>query len=273
LNRISIITHIILLAWTVFTIFPIFPLILAAFTGKLFFLNLTLSDFSLDFFEKVIAVMGNAYFNSLITAVGAVAINIPSCALAGFAFARFKFRGKMQLYSTLMIIQSVPIVSGIIGILFLFKSYGLVNNLAPLAIMGAVSTIPINTWFAHDYFRRLPKDLEESAEVDGASKAQAFSKITLPLATPLLVTMGLMTFISTWNEFILANILITRKSLFTYPIALLAFGTEATTSPVGTYHWGYLAAGSLLGLLPILAASIFLRKFLIEGLTRGALKA
>jgi len=272
LNKISILIQIILLAWTVFTIFPLFPLIFAAFTGKLFFLNLTPSDFRLDFFEKIVAMMGNAYFNSLIIAIGAVAINIPSCSLAGFAFARFKFKGKLQLYNTLMVIQSVPIISGVIGLFFLFKSYGLLNNLVSLAIMGAVQSIPINTWFAHDYFRQLPKDLEEAAEVDGASKIQAFLKITLPLAAPLLVTMGLITFIITWNEFILANIFITRKSLFTYPIALLAFGTEATTSPVGTYHWGYLAAGSLLGLLPILIASIFLRKFLIEGLTRGALK-
>ncbi|MGB9622535.1 MAG: carbohydrate ABC transporter permease, partial [Candidatus Bathyarchaeia archaeon] len=172
-----------------------------------------------------------------------------------------------------MLIQSIPMTAGLIGFFVMFKTYGLLNNLFSLSIVGALSVIPINIWFATDYIRKIPRELEEAAQIDGASRLQLLIKVILPLATPLLVTMSLFAFIATWNEFIYAVVLITKSSLFTYPIALLALGTEAVSAPVGTYRWGFLAAGSFIGCLPILITFVLFRKYFIEGLTRGALKA
>lgn len=239
----------------------------------MYFINIEFGDFTLRYFVEVISMMGNAYFNSLVASLGAVALNVPLCLLAAYAFARFRFRAKATLYKMQMFIQSIPLTAGLIGFFVLFKTFRLLNNLFSLSIVGALSVIPINIWFATDYIKRIPKELEEAAKVDGASHLQVLRSITLPLATPLLVTMSLFAFITTWNEFIYAVVLITKGSLFTYPIALLALGTEAVTAPVGTYRWGFVAAGSFLGCLPILAVFTLFRRYLIEGLTKGALKA
>lgn len=267
-KTVNAVTYLCLLSWTFFTISPFVSLTLTAFTGRTYWTNLELEGFNTSHFQEVISVSGYSYVNSLITAFGAMMINVPICSLASYAFSRFNFRAKKALQNLLFVVFAVPLITGFIPLFILFKNLRLINTLTCLVLIGATLPIPLNTWFAQRYFDTIPRELEESAMLDGCSKIQSFMRIVLPLAAPALVTMSLISFLMTWNEFLLAVILISSPRNFTFPAALTGVGATY----YGGFRYGILAAGSVLGLIPMLIFFTLFRKLLVKGLTQGAVK-
>ena len=142
----------------------------------------------------------------------------------------------------------------------------LLNSLAGLTIVYASTSVPFSTWMLKGYFDTIPKEMEEAAYVDGASRWTTFWRIVLPLSAPALVVTALFSFMTAWNEFILASTLMTDARLYTLPVAL--------QQQVGDFHtnWGQFAAGAILTSAPVMALFYALQKHLVGGLTAGGVK-
>ncbi len=143
---------------------------------------------------------------------------------------------------------------------------GLLDNLAGLVLIYSTTSIPFCVWMLKGYFDTIPKDLEESALIDGASRTLIFYKIILPLAKPALAVTALFSFMTAWNEYIQAATFMNRELSYTLPVALRNF--------VGQFaqDWGLFAAGAILVSIPIVALFFILQKYLVSGLTAGSVK-
>lgn len=230
--------------------------------------------FTLDNFVQVVTttdasggwLFGRQLFNSVLVAVLTSAVGIGLSCTAAYSMSRFAFPGRdagMQLF---LVTQMFPGVVMLIPLYILLDELGLLDSLTGLALVYSTTAIPFCTWNLKGYFDTIPKDLEEAARMDGASQWVIFTQIVLPLARPALVVTGLFSFMTAWNEFILAATLMSDERSFTLPVVLQGyvgdFGTE----------WGRFAAGAILVSLPVMALFFALQRHLVEGLTAGGVK-
>ena len=169
----------------------------------------------------------------------------------------------MQL---LLITQMFPATLMLVPLYSILKTFGLLDSLGGLVLVYATSSLPFCVWMLKGYFDTIPRELEEAAIMDGATPLQVFIKIVLPLARPALAVTALFSFMAAWNEFILAATLLNDTARFTLPVALQRYVGEYKT------EWGHFAAGALIISAPVMALFFVLQKFLVGGLTAGAVK-
>src|SRR5215472_9608595 len=155
---------------------------------------------------------------------------------------------------------------GTIGAYAQIRTLGLADSLGGLIAAYPSFTIPFVTWLLMGYFESIPVELEEAAMIDGATRFGAFRRVILPLAAPGVLAASLYAFTQAWNEFLYALVFITDVRLRTLPVGLSTFITG------DVYGWGYLMAGAVLTTLPVIAAYIYLQKYMVEGLTAGSVK-
>lgn len=232
------------------------------------------SAFTLEHFEAVIFtrdeaggwLFGRQLANSLVVSLATSAVGIGLSCTAAYSMSRFAFPGRdagMQLF---LVTQMFPGVVMLIPLYILLDTLGLLDSLAGLALVYSTTAIPFCTWNLKGYFDTIPLDLEEAARMDGANQWTIFTRIVLPLARPALVVTGLFSFMTAWNEFILAMTLMGDARSFTLPVVLNSyvgdFGTE----------WGRFAAGAILVSLPVMGLFFLLQRHLVEGLTAGGVK-
>lgn len=192
---------------------------------------------------------------------------------AGYAFSRFRFIGRKYGLLTLIILQMFPAMMAMWALYMLLNflsrwTGGIVGfNLLGLTLIYTGGGIPFNIWLIKGYLDSVPRELEESAYVDGASKWQTFTQVTLPLMGPILVVVSVLTFIGAYNDFLIPSIVLLDDSQYTLAVGLRSFIS-------GRYdtNWAEFAAASVLGALPILVLFLSLQRFLVEGLTKGAVK-
>lgn len=195
------------------------------------------------------------------------------CALAAYAFSRFRFPGRRTGLFTLILVQIFPQVLAVVSIYLLLLSIGRVvpalglNSHAGLVMVYLGGAIGINTWLMKGYFDTIPYSLEESAMMDGASRFVCFTRIILPLVRPILVVVFILTFIGTYSDFILARVLLQGNEQYT-----LAVGMNLFIGDQYSKRWGVFSAGSLIASLPIVTIFMLLQKQLISGLSQGAVK-
>ena len=146
------------------------------------------------------------------------------------------------------------------------RNLGLANSLAGLIAAYPSFTVPFVTWLLMGYFESIPEELEEAAMIDGATRFGAFYRVVLPLSMPGVLAAGLYAFTQAWNEFLYALVFITDGKLRTLPVGLASFITG------DVYGWGSLMSGAVLTTLPVIAAYIYLQKYMVEGLTAGSVK-
>jgi len=204
--------------------------------------------------------------NSILVASVSTLISVVFAALAAYALSRLKFIGSGLLTSFLLITYLLPATLIFIPLYQTLTTLGIVNTYAALMLTYPTFLLPFATWVLIGYFRSIPVELEEAAMIDGASRFYAFWKIVLPLAAPALLAVALFAFTTAWNEFLFAFVFITSESLRTLPIGLqsLVFGD--------ILPWGTLMAASLLTAIPVAVLYIYAQRFLVEGLTVGAVK-
>ncbi|NOY24435.1 MAG: sugar ABC transporter permease [Oligoflexia bacterium] len=211
-------------------------------------------------------LFGRQLFNSIFVSVVTSAIGIVLACTAGYSLSRWSFPGRDAGMSLFLITQMFPGVVMAIPLYILLDKLGLLDSLTGLALVYATTAIPFCTWNLKGYFDTIPKDLEEAALMDGADRWTIFTRIVLPLARPALVVTGLFSFMTAWNEFILAATFMGDERSFTLPVVLQSyvgnFGTE----------WGRFAAGAILVSVPVMALFFLLQRFLVEGLTAGSVK-
>ncbi|MEA3356725.1 MAG: carbohydrate ABC transporter permease [Candidatus Bipolaricaulota bacterium] len=205
--------------------------------------------------------------NSFIVASLATVISVVVSAMAGFAFSnRYRFKGKGALMGIVLGIFMIPIVVNTIPLYITLQSIGWLNTYWALILPYQALILPLNVFLMRNFFNTIPKELEESAMVDGCSRFGAFRRVTLPLAWPGLAVASMFAFRFSWNEFVFAITFISGRKMRTFQAALYWFmGLEKAS-------WGYLTAGVIVGMIPVvLMFFIFQRRF-IEGLTMGAIK-
>ncbi|MFO8154414.1 MAG: sugar ABC transporter permease [Thiohalospira sp.] len=213
-------------------------------------------------------------WNSLKIAGGAAFANMLLSAMAAYAFSRLRFAGRRPGLLTILLVQMFPqLLANVAIFLFLvnvsnyfpFMGFGTQLGLFLVYLGGALGA---NTWLMKGFFDTVPKELDESARVDGATHGQVFVRIILPLSLPILVVAGLLSFIFLFNEFILASILLGQADAN----QTLATGLYRFIDQNYGQQWGPFAGGALLGSIPTLALFLFLQRYIVSGLTAGGVK-
>jgi len=229
------------------------------------------NSFSLENYQNILNYQAGLWTyvgNSLAVAALAIVFVIVLAVPAGYGLARFKFRGKEALFLVLLLPLMIPYQSILIPIYMMFAKIGLANTHVGLAIIHTILQIPFSVYLMRNSFEGIPKELEEAAVVDGGTSFQLFSRVALPLVLPGIVTIGLFAFITSWNEFLAALIVMNKETLFTVPIMLVG----VRTGHLGAVDWGTLQAGVIISIIPCIAIYVFLQKYYVSGLLSGAVK-
>lgn len=226
--------------------------------------------------------------NSVIVASISSIIVVTLCALAAYSFSRFRFRGRRLGLISLVIVQLFPNMLAIVALFLLLQGIGNalpapgitipglgefqptrlgLNSLGGLILIYTGGALGFNTWLMKAYFDTVPYDLDESALVDGATHFEAFRRVVLPLVRPILAVIGILTFIGTYSDFLLARVMLTSTENFT-----LARGMSLFIAGQFNQQWGVFSAGALVGALPIVVVFLLLQKQLIGGLAQGGVK-
>jgi arabinogalactan oligomer/maltooligosaccharide transport system permease protein len=205
--------------------------------------------------------------NSAVVSVATTLLGVFLACTAAYAFSRFRFPGRRVGMMSFLVSQMFPGTLMMIPLyIILVKWLGLGSTRIGLVLVYATTAIPFCVWMLKGYFDTIPKDLEEAALIDGAGPVRIFWRIVLPLATPAIAVTALFSFMTGWNEFILAATLMDKETMYTAPVGLRFF--------VGGFsqQWGYFAAGAIVVSIPVVALFLFLQKYIVSGLTAGSVK-
>ncbi|NEO82856.1 MAG: carbohydrate ABC transporter permease [Spirulina sp. SIO3F2] len=208
--------------------------------------------------------MFNSGLVSLVSTLLCLAIGAP----AAYTLARLKLPGESLILGVVLIVSLFPYVLLFLGLLELVKFLDLGNNYLALIVPYTAINLPLTILVLRSFFQQLPKDLEDSAKVDGYNTVQMLWKIVLPMTVPALVTTGILTFIFAWNEFIFALTFITQDQLQTIPIAVAKIGGASAYE----IPYGAIAAATILGTLPLIALVLIFQRRIVQGITAGAVK-
>ena len=224
--------------------------------------------FAVENYEQLLSKTAFAawYGNSVTVAVSSTLLATAVGTIGAYALARLRFLGRGFLASATLITYLVPPSILFIPLYKQMQGLGLANSLAGLIAAYPSFTVPFVTWLLMGYFESIPEELEEAAMIDGATRFGAFYRVVLPLSMPGVLAAGLYAFTQAWNEFLYALVFITDGKLRTLPVGLASFITG------DVYGWGYLMSGAVLTTLPVIAAYIYLQKYMVEGLTAGSVK-
>lgn len=206
----------------------------------------------------------NSAFVSFTSTLLCLALGTP----AAYALARVQLMGKRILIASILIVTLFPAVLLFLGLLEIVQYFNLANNFLALIIPYTAINLPLTILVMRSFFEQLPKDLEDSARVDGYNTYQMLLQILLPMTVPALVTTGILTFISAWNEFIFALTFISRESMKTIPVAT----AQLSGASVFEIPYGPIAAATILGTLPLVLLVLFFQRKIVQGLTAGAVK-
>lgn len=273
----------VLIIVSVLTLYPIlWVLKMALKKGQSFAMtvNPLPTEFSLDNFIGVIGrteggtwLFGHQLFNSIIISAATTLIGVFLACTGAYAFSRFRFPGRQAGLMSFLVTQMFPGVLMMIPLFVILQKLGAVtggfiglNSIWGLVMVYSTTAIPFCVWMLKGYFDTIPKELEESALIDGASQIQIFIRIILPLARPAIAVTALFSFMTAWNEFILAATFMNAETAYTLPVTLRSY--------VDAYHtdWGYFAAGAIIVSVPVMALFFALQKNLVGGLTAGGVK-
>ncbi|WP_406202969.1 carbohydrate ABC transporter permease [Kitasatospora sp. NBC_01560] len=264
--------NVIALVLLVFFIFPVYWMFATAFKQNKDIISRTPVfvplDATLEHFQKAVDAphFWTYVTNSLIVTIGAVIGSLVIATLASFAIARMRFRGRKGFVLVVMAAQMAPWEVMIIAAYLLVRDMDMLNSLVPLTALYLMMMLPFTIWTLRGFIAAVPKELEESAMVDGCTRTQAFMKVIFPLLAPGLMSTSLFGFITAWNEFPLVNILNKKDEFQTLPLWLSSFQTNFGTD------WGATMAASTLFSVPILILFVFLQRKAVGGLTDGAVK-
>lgn len=202
--------------------------------------------------------------NSVIISLGATFFSLLLNSMGGYAFAKFRFQNKNKLFKLLLSSMIIPGQVTMLPVFLLLKNLGLINTYWAIIVPGMASIFGI--FLIRQYALSIPDSLIEAAKMDGATEFQIYYKIILPLCKPILVTLGLFTFMGTWNDFLWPLIVMTDANMYTLPVALANLSSEHVQDTE------LLMAGSLITILPVLIVFLALQKYYIKGIMLGSVK-
>jgi arabinogalactan oligomer/maltooligosaccharide transport system permease protein len=268
--------HLVGMIAVVYAAFPIVYVVSASLTtdGTLtgsnqLFATVSAANYTALNATKFWAWMGNTLVVAVATSIGTVVM----AAAAAYAFSRFRFLGRRIGLTSLLIIQMFPQVLAFVAIFLLLitlgevvPALGLDSRLA-LIMVYLGGALGANTFLMYGFFNSVPKEIDEAAKIDGATHAQTYWTIILPLVVPILAVVGLLSFISSFAEFVVARVVLQTEENWT-----LAVGLYSMVSSQKDANWGLFAAGAVIAALPVLLLFMFLQRYIVSGLTAGAVK-
>lgn len=264
--------YVLLIGIAISMLYPFFAMVNLSFaddsaifsqTSKLFYGNLTLENYQNVFAQIPLA---RYFFNSLVVASVTTFFTVIFAAFAGYAFARLNFKYKNVLFLTILITMLIPPQVNIIPLFFLMRELHLINSYAALILPGIFGGFGI--FLMRQYFLGFPKDLEESARIDGCNLFETFFKIALPLALPTVATLAIFTFVTTWNSFMWPLIVTNTESMRTLPVGLAIFKGSFREVTL----WGELLACSVICAIPVIGVFLAGKKYFINDIMQGGVK-
>lgn len=210
------------------------------------------------------ADMGRYFVNSVIVASGATFLSLIFNGAAGYAFAKLRFAGRDRLMQLLLASLLIPAQVTMIPLFGMMKAFGLVNSYASVIIPGMASLFGI--FLVRQYALSIPGELLDAARIDGASELRIFRSLVLPLLVPILVTLGIFTFLATWNDFMWPLIVLSDKEMQTLPVALAGMSREHVQD------YELTMAGSVVTVLPVLVLFLALQRYYLQGILVGSVK-
>jgi N,N'-diacetylchitobiose transport system permease protein len=208
-----------------------------------------------------------AFGNSIMVTLLTVALALFTAFLAALAISRFRFRGRLAFLVLILIVQMVPAEALMISLVKVLDGWHLRNSIIGLTVAYLAFVLPFTVWTLRGFVAGVPKELEEAAMVDGASRLRAFFTVTFPLVAPGLVATGIFAFIQAWNEFTYALVIMDRPSKQTLPVWVQFFNEGER----GT-NWGGVMAASTLITIPVVVFFLMVQRRVVAGMTAGAVK-
>jgi arabinogalactan oligomer/maltooligosaccharide transport system permease protein len=205
-------------------------------------------------------------WNSLLITCSTAAIGVILAATAAYAFSRWDFPGRTSGLVFLLTTQMIPAVMMLVPIYILAVRFELINTWRGLVVAYSVTSVPFSIWILKGYYDTVPAELEQAAMIDGTSQMGAFYRIILPLSTPALAIVFLFNFMTAWNDFVLARVMLQKKELFVWTLGLHRMQQQFQA------EWGLFCAGALMISIPVLLLFLWSSKYLVSGLTLGATK-
>lgn len=205
--------------------------------------------------------------NSLIISVVAIVVTVLCAATGGYAFARFRFRGKNVLFVLVLSVMMVPVAALLIPLIVWMQKIGMQNSLPGVGLVLTLFQLPFGVFMMRNSFAAIPRELEEAAQIDGCSQLKAFFTVMLPTVTPALITVGLFAYLAAWNDFMVSLYLLSMNNA-PLPLALVNMRQQA----MGVIDYGITTAGVVILTLPALILFLALQKYYVKGFTSGAVK-
>ncbi len=227
-----------------------------------------------ELFGSRIHPFGIWLLNTLKISVITSILTIFICSVSAYAFSRFRFKGRRGLLLGVFLIQVFPNSLTMVATFLLIQAIGLfapfmgLNSHGGLILVYLGGAMGINTWLTKGYFDSVPRSLDESARMDGASSWQIYWRIILPVVKPILTVVALISFIAAYSDFLIPQIVLQDTRQFTIAVGLTLFVRNGDYSEA----WGVFSAGALIGAIPIVTLYMFLQRYLVSGLTSGAVK-
>ncbi len=270
---VNIVRAVVLTFFLLLVVLPIYWMVITSFKTNPEIVNAQKityfpETFTLDNYRSLFNMLDYGTFlkNSLIITLTTSICIVLLSILSGYGLARFKFKGKAAVLLFFLLTQMIPGILVIIPLYVVFSKAGLVNTYFALFIYYLITNLPFCVITMRSFFERIPYVLEEAAYMDGCSRFKSLRKVILPVMFPGIVAVFVFAFIGAWNELIAGTIFINTPDMWTIPVGL--------KSLIGKYsvQWGALMAGGVLALLPTAVMFIFVQKYVVEGLTSGAVK-
>jgi len=205
--------------------------------------------------------------NSLIVALGTTVVTIIVGSLAGYALARLSIRGAGAILAFILLAGFFPVLAMVGPLFLLLKNLGLLDNVYPLIVVYLVYTLPITTWLLKNFFEQIPRELEEAALVDGATRLQTLRKVVIPVAVPAVFTAGILAFILAWNDFAFAVSFLVSPAHFTAPLAIVTFGESQFQ-----VFYNLIDAAVVIISIPIALLVLLAQRRIVSGLTAGSFR-
>ncbi len=204
--------------------------------------------------------------NSCLIALAVTVTGVALASTAAYALSRFRFRARHSMMNGLLVTQMFPATMLLLPLYLILIKLSLINSYLGVIIIYAATALPFCIWQLKGYYDTIPASLEEAAGIDGCSRWQSFYLIVLPLAKPAMVITALFSFMTAWNEYVVAALILQDVEIFTLPVGLKMFQANMST------QWGLYAAGALLVSIPVVFLFIILSRYLVSGLSAGAVK-
>lgn len=268
----QVLTWIVLLIALVIMLFPIYWMVNTALkpSGEVFqfppsFLS---ANWSLDAFYNLFATrpIGRYFLNSLIVAGGTTLLSLALASLAAYGLTRFPIRIEPLIILSLLFIKMLPEALLVVPFYQLIADFRMLNSFLSLILVYSSFALPFAVWMLIGFFRVIPRELDEAGIMDGASRIQTFWLVIMPLARPGMVAVAMFTFLTAWNAYLWALVLTTDPSMYVLPVGI------ATLKGEYQVQWNELMAAAVIAVVPVLAIYSVLERYLVAGITAGAVK-